>query len=656
MRWVKDFVANLNHRYNKRYPPSLPHDQEPTPEHLASVNDEAPDPETMFPLRRPSQSDEEFEAVVREHEKLKGVIVYRGAQVSRWMKYHHDKSLGIKSKDNLFAKLMSKLTGSTIAEPKRKARGYDLWAKGNPDRVQALFEERMKELGAAGPDGVQLNGVSVAGDLVKADHSAAEALDGEREEQEKRAGASEGIQNEEEGDERKGKKGKGAKKRKFVKKGQNAFVQNVYDRLSPEEKKPWEDAVQEDWDKRVADYKASLDAGFSTEPQARQDCIARLPSFVQPILDGITEATGMHCTLTVGGPEPVDMGRLNVVSFHSGETLSSPALNFGEACQEGYRNFFIPLYGSYLRKCFTVEECKSCALPKKNQCLEAILLGEGRANFDNLDTPGIPRERPSSGGDTGGSESGVIGGVVAATNPAVGSGSKTVSSVEHQLPKFNCIQPLLNLSSGSSKLLQKEEASHDRSNPRTGTLDSTGLIAEPAQRQLDLTSPPPSPLLSGALTPPRRDQNVTLSSSPPPGSPPITIPPSTPNRVSSPLYPPSPEGSIATADLGIPPTMDGYEMDVDVAKAEPMKAMEHATPASGTRTGKQRRINHAIVEPEVTPSVSTRKSSRKSTHTTGNVSTSALFTSSSPAKQKRNSTTAHITHAPTASSASASMS
>jgi hypothetical protein len=62
--------------------------------------------------------------------------------------------------------------------------------------------------------------------------------------------------------------------------GQNAFVRvrqdvikNAYDRLSPEEKKPWEDAVQADWDKRVAEYKTSLDAGFSTAPQARQEYV-----------------------------------------------------------------------------------------------------------------------------------------------------------------------------------------------------------------------------------------------------------------------------------------------------------------------------------------------------------------------------------------------
>jgi hypothetical protein len=34
-----------------------------------------------------------------------------------------------------------------------------------------------------------------------------------------------------------------------------------------------------------------------------------------PILDGVAERTGWKLTLVVGGPEPADMGQLNVLRF-----------------------------------------------------------------------------------------------------------------------------------------------------------------------------------------------------------------------------------------------------------------------------------------------------------------------------------------------------
>ena len=48
-RHVNDTVADIQRRYFKRFPLSLPHGQEPTPEFLAAVDDAAPDPELNPP-------------------------------------------------------------------------------------------------------------------------------------------------------------------------------------------------------------------------------------------------------------------------------------------------------------------------------------------------------------------------------------------------------------------------------------------------------------------------------------------------------------------------------------------------------------------------------------------------------------------------------
>ena len=44
-----EFVKDVIRRYFKRFPPELPHDQEPTAEHLANVDDTLPDEEPDMP-------------------------------------------------------------------------------------------------------------------------------------------------------------------------------------------------------------------------------------------------------------------------------------------------------------------------------------------------------------------------------------------------------------------------------------------------------------------------------------------------------------------------------------------------------------------------------------------------------------------------------
>lgn len=46
---VADTVADIQRRYFKRFPLTLPHNQDPTQEFLDSVDDDAPDPELCHP-------------------------------------------------------------------------------------------------------------------------------------------------------------------------------------------------------------------------------------------------------------------------------------------------------------------------------------------------------------------------------------------------------------------------------------------------------------------------------------------------------------------------------------------------------------------------------------------------------------------------------
>ena len=73
---VLDTIADIQRRYFKRYPPSLPHDEEPTSEWLAAVDDNAPDHEILPPCRDEMDEMEYNQALARYTEML-SIIQYR---------------------------------------------------------------------------------------------------------------------------------------------------------------------------------------------------------------------------------------------------------------------------------------------------------------------------------------------------------------------------------------------------------------------------------------------------------------------------------------------------------------------------------------------------------------------------------------------------
>jgi hypothetical protein len=56
-----DFVLDVQRRYFKRFPLSLPHDVEPSKEALDTLDDNAPDPEIKEPNQK-DMSDEDYKA------------------------------------------------------------------------------------------------------------------------------------------------------------------------------------------------------------------------------------------------------------------------------------------------------------------------------------------------------------------------------------------------------------------------------------------------------------------------------------------------------------------------------------------------------------------------------------------------------------------
>ncbi|KAK7436272.1 SERTA domain-containing protein 3 [Stygiomarasmius scandens] len=190
----------------------------------------------------------------------------------------------------------------------------------------------------------------------------------------------------------------GSKKDKSWPARKYAEVVNVcWDKLSREEQKEWARRAQVAYKAEMTKWEHSGEEEFSTEPKERQRCINAMSGFLQEVVDLAAEACGWEITTIMGGPEPGDNGRINTISIHSGLKKH----NFGTVMHSGYRKHLLPLFGEYLKQCYTKAECKARALQPEDTA-EIVGLAEYNENLEifsvrdgSLHEPGSSTVSPS---------------------------------------------------------------------------------------------------------------------------------------------------------------------------------------------------------------------------------------------------------------------
>lgn len=110
-----------------------------------------------------------------------------------------------------------------------------------------------------------------------------------------------------------------------------AMKRSLFKKLSQEEQDRWEKTAKDEHQRKLEEWQKIVAGPASQESADRQKyvsfvhsirltdlrsrCIGRLSGFAQPFLDLICDHTGMKATLLVGGPEPADGGRLNIIRY-----------------------------------------------------------------------------------------------------------------------------------------------------------------------------------------------------------------------------------------------------------------------------------------------------------------------------------------------------
>ncbi|KAJ7301534.1 hypothetical protein DFH08DRAFT_978695, partial [Mycena albidolilacea] len=96
--------------------------------------------------------------------------------------------------------------------------------------------------------------------------------------------------------------------------------------------------------------------------EAKAACIGNLHEFMGPILQGIHAYTGLHATLIVGGPIPVQGGELGTLHFSYGRNKTALAQHWGQWDKPRFttnvQNFMV----DYLKTAYTAQDCIDTAL------------------------------------------------------------------------------------------------------------------------------------------------------------------------------------------------------------------------------------------------------------------------------------------------------
>ncbi|PPQ98301.1 hypothetical protein CVT26_013496 [Gymnopilus dilepis] len=542
--YVAEAVAQIQRRFFKRFPLDLPDDVDPTEETLAAVDDDEIEPEREAP-DPDTMTKEEYEAAIMVVESRQKKIAFRRNQIKRWLAYQytkdHDAGTKLNGPHNPYRALLFKLTGQQFDRPRAKTP-CNLWRKTQREAI----ESQVKTLSAESP--VPKTGLAALRDRVARD---------------------------------------------------------MFDELPEEEKQKWKFRAQQESADALKTWEKELKSPPSTAPEDRQRCILGLVRFVQPVLDLVCEATGWKASFIAGGPEPAHDGKLNIISVHSGKTTGDVPLDFGTLERDGYKKNFLPMYGRFLKKCYSVEECHARALKVEDvsPLQAAEVEKDGATYFSVEDPPPVVKKsqaldelrrtplRPPKAPKTGIPPLPVLKPKAPKTTSPPHSvpvlGSKNAASHshsvkapgDHSVHNADRLPPRLAFKTRPLTASLSNPSAPKRSSPLagppsfplkppSGTPDTRPTLSgAPPPTVIDdpfrLASPPAptttqttqAPIMSDPPTPPELDQTLLPSHPPsPPQSPPLSPPYSPPHsppqpslqslpQPPSPSRPPSPTGS-----------------------------------------------------------------------------------------------------------------
>ncbi|PPQ85713.1 hypothetical protein CVT26_006169, partial [Gymnopilus dilepis] len=144
------------------------------------------------------------------------------------------------------------------------------------------------------------------------------------------------------------------------------IAREMFSALSKEEQKRWKEKASEEHKVVLKSYEDNLNAPCSQDPTDLQKAIQGIGRFMQPLLDELCKITGWKAFLVMGGPEPALGRQLSFVNVNSGCIPGDVKMSFGASERVFYKASIVPVFGRFLKKCYTPEECRARALVEED--------------------------------------------------------------------------------------------------------------------------------------------------------------------------------------------------------------------------------------------------------------------------------------------------
>ncbi|KDR65397.1 hypothetical protein GALMADRAFT_81901, partial [Galerina marginata CBS 339.88] len=145
--YAADALGLIQRRFFKRYPIALSPAHEPTPEFLAAVNDNEPDPEEAAP-NIDDMSPIRYASALKEIEINREMIIFVKAQIKRWMAYQYMKDHDMDPKEsgshNPFRVLLHNFAGTNVQRPRLRTPA-NVWRKTQREQIDAEMFAKLEK-------------------------------------------------------------------------------------------------------------------------------------------------------------------------------------------------------------------------------------------------------------------------------------------------------------------------------------------------------------------------------------------------------------------------------------------------------------------------------------------------------------------------------
>ncbi|KAK0432580.1 hypothetical protein EV421DRAFT_1910838 [Armillaria borealis] len=284
----------------------------PSPEHLVHVNDDVPDPEIPMP-DEDSLMFVEYEKQMNRYQEDCKTLKYQAECMLANMMGDVNADFDFSSKYNAGFATNSPNDATCVGLSKpHKPQAFTLWFKANTKEVDEAWQTKVDAL-------------KEANKLMKPSQHVA---------------------------------------------SYQSFKSKMYHKLPNSEKSAWEELAVEEHEAATKEYEEKLKAPILKDPKDLQECLECLPGILKPLIDVVGEAMGCVVSVYVAGPQPADSGRPHIASyvscelwerrllilqksFHGRKTLGSMKQTFIEAERANFKRFILPIYGTFIKKCFT---------------------------------------------------------------------------------------------------------------------------------------------------------------------------------------------------------------------------------------------------------------------------------------------------------------